>query len=65
MPKNINIFDLLTNAEQIIESQRETLTEEQKKEFDEKLKESDFHNLKENLAKQLNSLGDQLSKLSK
>ena len=42
MPKNINIFDLLTNAEQIIESQRETLTEEQKKEFDEKLKESDL-----------------------
>lgn len=56
---DINIFELLGNAEKAIEAQRESLTDEQKKEFDKKLEESNFKNLSEDLRKKLNGLNDQ------
>lgn len=58
-----NIFELLNNAEEFVKSQREQLSDEDKKEFDKKLEESDFFNLKSNFQKELNSIGSQMSKL--
>jgi hypothetical protein len=58
-----NIFELLNNAEEFVKSQREQLSDEDKKEFDKKLEESDFFNLKSNFQKELNGIGSQMSKL--
>lgn len=63
MSDNIDIFELINNAKKIVEEQRKGLNKEQQKEFDEKLKQSDFYNLEDNLRKELSSLGSKMDSI--
>ena len=62
---NTDIFKLLNDAEKVMKSQRESLSDEQKIEFDKKIEESDFKNLTADLKKQFDSLGGQLENILK
>lgn len=56
---NTDIIQLLNDAEKVLEAQRETLTDEERIEFDKKIKDSDISTLKSNLDKELKSLHSQ------
>ena len=63
--KDLNIFNLLEQIETTIEAQKSNLTEEQKAEIDEKLKDANIDKLKFDLQTKFTDLQKQLEKLSK
>ena len=63
--KDLNIFNLLDQIETTIEAQKSNLTEEQKAEIDEKLKDANIDKLKFDLQTKFTDLQKQLEKLSK
>lgn len=63
--KDLNIFNLIEQIETTIEAQKSNLTEEQKTELDEKLKDANIDKLKLDLRNKFNDLQKQLDKLGK
>ena len=63
--KDLNIFNLIEKIETTIEAQKSNLTEEQKAELDEKLKDANIDKLKYDLHTKFSDLQKQLEKLSK
>ena len=65
MAKDLNIFNLLDQIGATIDAQKSNLTDEQKAEIDEKLKDANIDKLKFDLHTKFSDLQKQLEKLGK